>query len=195
MNVDQILIYNKLRQITPYWQNIVDILNGETFLCGGLLLQTVLCEQWDTDIDIFTTNRDLKSLSFGIWNGEPRGKTYEAIPGVIDVYTGIVPNGKYTNGTFKDLSIDIIQIYDIQSLFYGFDFDFCKIRFDGKNILIEDPISVFNKSCVVKNIYVMRNKDERVKKYTNRGFIIKFPDNNNHTDHNQNITLDEYIKH
>jgi len=167
ISTDMILMISKLKKITAYWQEIIKILNDDTILCGGLVLQTLISEEWDTDIDIFTTNVNLKELCFGTWKQLPKKNDYIIIPGVIRVYNGIVIEGE------REISIDIVHVTNFKDLFRGFDFPFCKLHFNGKKIHVDDPDSVISKSCIIhKDDGVQRNFDVRVPKYRNRGFTI-----------------------
>lgn len=124
------------------------------------MLQAVLAEEWETDIDIFTTKEDDLEL-VGTW--APRKTAYDLIMGVTGVTRGTLPDG---------VKIDIIHITDLYTLFQGFDLSFCKVWFDGSEIHIADEYAVENKTCVVAHTD-LRNKEERFQKYRDRRFEIK----------------------
>ena len=163
-NPEQIMMISKLKKITPYWEKIMKSLGPETVLCGGIVLQTILGETWDSDIDIFTTNKDLTSFEFGTWQSVQKESSYMIVPGVIKVYTNV--NDK----------IDIIQITSLEEVFAGFDFDFCKVWFDGQHFHIKHPESVLTKTCFVNDDLISLRKAEiRIPKYESRGFTINLP--------------------
>jgi len=160
---DKVLISAKLRKLTDKWQDIINVLDHSTILIGGLVLQSVLGDKWDTDIDIFTTNYNFNRFDFGMWKETTLVSKYTMIPGVIRTFKGF----------YNGLTIDIIHITSVPELFRGFDFDFCKTWFDGERIRMANPDSVLNKTCTVSlNDVTLRNIDERILKYEARGFTI-----------------------
>lgn len=69
----------------------------------------------------------------------------------------------------------IIHITSLNSVFKGFDFDFCKVWYDGKNFHAACPESVSTLSCVVPNSIVRRRVAHlRIPKYQSRGFSISY---------------------
>ena len=166
---EQVIMTARLMKITPHWKEIMNVLGPDTFLCGGLVLQTILGETWDSDIDIFTTNRDLTQFDFGTWTSVEKESAYTIIPGVIKVYSGCVTS----NDQNSDQKIDIIQMTSLEEAFSGFDFDFCKVWFDGYHFHIKHPEAVLSKTCTINNdLVTLRKADVRIPKYESRGFTI-----------------------
>ena len=63
---------------------------------------------------------------------------------------------------------------DLQDVFKGFDFDFCKVWFDGKEFHAADTLSVETLSCTLsKDPVKCRNPSVRIPKYEARGFSIR----------------------
>lgn len=69
--------------------------------------------------------------------------------------------------------IDIIQITSLDDVFSGFDFDFCKVWFDGSHFHIKCPEAVLTRTCSINDdLVVLRKADVRIPKYEARGFTI-----------------------
>ena len=159
---DRIIMMAKLRKITNLWGPITSVLNSNTVLCGGLVLQTILGENWNTDIDIFTTEH-LTSID-GLQFNRCCDDSYTIIPGVKDLY----------RGEFYGVKIDIIHMTSLDDVFSGFDFDFCKVSFDGQHFHMKNPYSVLHKVCTLHESAVcLKKASERIPKYEARGFTIK----------------------
>lgn len=163
---------------STYCEEIMDLLSPyhqQTVLCGGLVLQLLVGKTWPTDIDIFTSNTSIKSLPFGEWTQARKSSQYIQIPGVIDIYNGTIPaHGVQGSPEYcPPVHIDIIHISSLQELFLGFDFDFCKVWFDGIMIHVEDYESVRTRSCKVTGDRFLRKVDVRMEKYRGRGFTIE----------------------
>lgn len=94
---EQVIMATRLMKNTPHWREIMNVLDSTTVLCGGLVLQTILGETWDSDIDIFTTNRNLTQFDFGTWSSVQKGSTYEIVPGVIKAYTSVDKKNRYNS--------------------------------------------------------------------------------------------------
>lgn len=157
-------LYERLKELTNYHSEILSLLNKSTVLCGGLVLQVMTNKRWDTDIDIYTTDTNMTKLPFGDWTGTRSDKQgYMVIPGILGVYTGKI----------NDVSIDIIHMTSLEEVFRGFDFDFCKVWFDGKEFHAAEPESVRTQTCTISNDPVrLRKSNERIPKYESRGFTI-----------------------
>jgi len=165
MSDDLRTMTKKLQQLTPHYQCVLDILSeSTTVLSGGLVLQTLLQTSWPTDIDILTTDTTLSKLPIGTWTKFER-TDYNAIPGMIGLVKGTIPAiGGFT------INVDIIQVKNIEEHIANYDFDFCKVSFDGEEFHIEDCDAVNSKSCVVKTSKT--NLENRMTKYKSRGFKI-----------------------
>ena len=185
MNVitsDRIIMISKLKKILTNdgVELIMSVLDHNKVLCGGLVLQTILGEEWKTDIDIFTTDRVLTSIGPIPFKEMKKESEYLVVPGVFKVYHGTICgkvhdtiNGQ-TNNTVEDIGIDIIHISSLDDVFAGFDFDFCKVWFDGYNFHMKAPNSVLDKVCTVdEDSVTLRKAETRIPKYESRGFTIK----------------------
>ena len=160
---------NVCSRSNTYSDEIMSILSThpQTVLCGELVLQPLVGMTWSTTIDIFTTNTSIKSLSFGEWTRVYR----EQSPGVINVYSCKVPVHDFSSITGYHPQIRIIHISSLQELFLGFDFDFCKVWFDGNIIHVENYESVKTRSCKVGRVN-KRDIDSRIEKYHKLGFTF-----------------------
>lgn len=157
----------RLREITSDADAIISMLDEDTIIAGGLALQCILGEKWETsDIDIFTrldtSKAQLKFKQFK-WKPMPKKIGYVDIPGVVQIWTTTTVDG---------VKFDLIQVTDFEKLWRGFDFDFCKCYFDGTNLVALHPKSVKTRSCVVERCRF--RVPERVAKYETRGFKITF---------------------
>lgn len=84
----------------------------------------------------------------------------------------------------KTLPIDIMVIpndIQVENVAQNFDLSFCEIWFDGENVYAVDPVSITNKSGVLKpdyvnSLFVHFNKfiQRRIIKYSRRGFKIEY---------------------
>ena len=151
----------------------------QTVLCGELVLQPLVGMTWSTTVDIFTTNTSIKSLPFGEWTRLCNEQT----PGVIDVYSCKVLAHwiSSVDGYCPQVRINIIHISSLQDLFLGFDFDFCKVWFDGNMIHVENYESVKTRSCKI----IHTNKqdiDSHIEKYRKLGFTVLRDDCAKHID-------------
>ncbi len=154
-----ITMYHKLKKMIEDPSSILNHLNQNTRIVGGLVLQTILNEEWKTDIDIYTVH-DVDELTLeGEWTEYPNRVGYILIPGVKRVYRD------------DQNHIDLIVISDWETVFSGFDFDFCKCWFDGKEFGMENPESVMKKHTVVNGELRYQGKN-RTEKYEQRGFTI-----------------------
>jgi len=162
-SVDYVVVHNKLKTVTKLYKDVINLIDEKSVLCGGLVLQTIIGEKWDTDIDIFTTETDLsKFKSTGVWD-KSLNAGYDCISGVTNVFRGHLHDGTPS---------DIIQITNLSELFNGFDFEFCKCWFDGTNIHAINTESILTKSCDAINWSGARNFEKRCEKYRKRGFTI-----------------------
>lgn len=117
---------DKLKGMTEYYENILAVLNENTVLCGGLILQVMTNKNWETDVDIFTTDHSLTRLNFGVWTEVPKKREYIIIPGIVNIY----------NGKIGAVSIDITYylnkfsikkvIYEDESFLGEYDFEWKK---------------------------------------------------------------------
>ena len=88
LTTDYVIMASKLQKITPKWQQIIGVLTPTTFLAGGLVLQTILGEDWPTDIDIFTTDPNFTEIHDVTWESLSHSRGYEVVPGVLNLNTG-----------------------------------------------------------------------------------------------------------
>ena len=128
---DELIVENKLRTLISGsrigW--FMDIIHTpDTYIAGGLILQIVTGDTWQTDIDIFTSNSAVcqKISHFGRIIENSVGKHY---PDSVQSY--------YLDGC----KIDVIQCDPIKRI-SEFDLDICKCYFDGSRISIINPDSV-----------------------------------------------------
>lgn len=170
MSDDLTAVTEKLRRLTPHYQGILDVLSpGTTEITGSLIVQALLNETWESDIDIVTTDKTFCSLPFGKWlTCVGYTERYKDIPGLFNVI-----NGEINGNGGRSVKIDIIQVENIQNHIAMYDFDFCKVRFDGSEIHISNYDAIESKSCsVTRKSNRFHNLNERVAKYRKRGFKI-----------------------
>ena len=165
------------------------IRENKCFIAGSALIHSLHLEhKWKpNDIDIWTT--DIKK--FTVQNKRKTSETY--------AHTG---HGSISVYNIEDTIINVNEIYcfDTSKIFIkigdnvkdkiinGFDYDFLKASFDGKELIIYKPENVFLKksmcesSCfrIDSDTYTMANYERkmferhrlRVEKYLKRGFTI-----------------------
>jgi len=84
----------------------------------------------------------------------------------------------------KNTKIQIIHLNPkfnktIKEFVSKFDFDFCKVMFDGEDFTILEPQSLITRSSVYNKVEDWHNqKDKRIAKYIKRGFTINEPKSN-----------------
>ncbi|HMP31324.1 MAG TPA: hypothetical protein PKD85_17090 [Saprospiraceae bacterium] len=154
----------RLSELTPEYQVILDALSQTTILTGGLLLQSMTGLRWDdTDIDILTTDYNLKSFGQKKWTGKLQSLQYTVLPGVINIYSGLFGS--------TNIKIDIVHVKSFDEFFNGIDFDFCKIWCDGVDVYALNINSVETKTCKINKKEWQITKG-RISKYKARGFTI-----------------------
>jgi len=172
----------------------------ETGSCisGSLPMQVITGDEYaDSDIDIFTTVQAQETFKKFL---KDNGCVYEAT-----AHQCLSPNGFYTSGishvnNYRDnksgTCIQLIVLAQSGMAKYGttsnyvkeaFDFDFCKIVFDGENVIRYDNGTLDEKKCAislqeiikVKNDNGLKDNDKnvqdllkRVEKYVSRGFTV-----------------------
>lgn len=147
---------------------VLGLLGWDTFLSGGLVLQTMLGERWTTDIDIYTTNDNFARFEcLGPFTEAEANKDefgYSGLCGVKKVLTSVCGEG---------CKIDMILVTSMVDIFKSFDFDFCKCWYDGEGFQAEHPDSILTKSCVTRRVHSqLQNYPQRRQKYEERGFTI-----------------------
>lgn len=168
---DASVMSTRLSEVTDQAEEILALLGWDTWLSGGLVLQTMLREKWPTDVDIYTTNPDvtrfaaLGPLEVVDPETDEFGNDYRSLDGVKTVLSC-----RSSDGNCK---IDVIVVTSQSAVFDAFDFDFCKCWFDGEQFMAEYPETVRSKTCITDRKGAdLRNYEHRRAKYEERGFII-----------------------
>jgi hypothetical protein len=137
----------------------------DTIMAGGLITQIMTGDNWQTDIDIFTTNptevvRRLNMVEG--WMSSPQQVTNSDDANYPTSF--VLYQGKY----FKNVSVDIIKCRTVASAVREFDLDFIKCYFDGKNFHVHNERAVITKT----HEGYTDASNMRCTKYTMRGFKI-----------------------
>lgn len=185
-----------LNKTVPKAVELCSALGKDTVIAGGAVLCALTNgfgkNEFPSDINIFTTNSEIiKTLiSIGYELIEPsatKDKVYNSSSNISGILTMIHPD-------WKDKKYPSVQVIYVKSAFIGkldkfieadFDFDFCRVYFDGSCVHGFDPV---NRACTV-DLYrladirsVVRESDilflvkrtiNRADKYTKRGYNIK----------------------
>lgn len=176
---NDIVIRSRMNRMGVNYDIFKDILDENTVLSGGLIVQTMLGEFWQSDIDIFTTDSDkvIAHLNKPSHHWEQQLELLtNAHAENYGSYCNIVYRGQYTKGVY----IEIIQVRSIIDTMRDFDLDFCKCWFDGRNFHTLDATALTTKTHHGQVIgYAQANenvrklvKASRIGKYERRGFTI-----------------------
>lgn len=150
------------------------------FLTGSLLLQSYLGEKWDNvDIDIIACDKT-EVIEYLIRNGySVKLFEFAKYSKLSHVYRATGPEGyvpidilvPFENITMRRETPD--ECYELaRYVVSNFDFEFCKMLYDGQNIHIINRYAVDNKTHIGKPICHgnIHTSDKRILKYKNRGF-------------------------
>jgi len=160
-------------------------------IAGSFPLQVFLGETYEnSDIDIFGikvntngVNTYLSQFYTGVYQEYPDPKGYFGF----DKGTNNFIICEVIKYTLPRITIQVISFLntgqkkpiihntgDITSefTFERFDFDFCKIAYDGSTLWIENPESLATKSCSVKLLRCTQKTIGRMEKYESRGFTF-----------------------
>lgn len=183
--------------------DIVDkIFEMNHYISGGFLLSCLYDEEYNSDIDILTNlsstdvKNCLKANSYHICLNEESQTIY--------VYPDAFSVVKYQHQDKLLIDYIVLRGHNTVKEFVSenYDFNFCKVLFNGKKLWIYDSYAVANKICTINGIDI-KNKElqlrelyghyngrggeleykkyhisrdqtseERIKKYTGRGFTI-----------------------
>ena len=141
-------------------------------IAGSYPLQVLLKEKWeDSDLDIFCNNQEMM-IGFN--------EFYKAYPLTPVKKTGycLLFDQVVEYKTPTGFRIQVIYSKSLKSVtrdvFKRFDLDFCKVGFDGRQLLVDVPESIESRSCVYNyNKYAADLKNyERMLKYEKRGFGV-----------------------
>jgi len=137
----------------------------DTIMAGGLITQIMTGDNWQTDIDIFTTNPDEVVRRLNMVEGWMSSPQMVTNPEYSKYGTSFVLyQGKYS----KNVSVDIIECRTVASAVRDFDLEFSKCYFDGKNFHVHNERAVITKTHEGHT----DSSNDRCTKYTMRGFQI-----------------------
>jgi hypothetical protein len=174
-------LYHGLNDIGLCGESLSSILKTtNSIMSGGFVLQAILGETWETsDIDIYCYESNVPLLlhKIGITEKEdnyhPRYQNHYPELAIYNLMNRVI------NDEFSRIQIIVIKDTAlIEDFIKIFDFDLCRVMFDGTTIktlaaldkIMEKKIT-FNPMYYAKFNY---KHVERIKKYTERGFMIDF---------------------
>lgn len=169
---NEFIMARRLRQMGINYETISPIFYvPDTVLSGGLVVQTMLGEFWQTDLDIFTT--DAKTViailkeTHPYWIHDIAELSTHMAENYSTEYKARVWRGEIVKGVI----VEIIQVQNIDTCMKGFDLDFCKCYFDGRNF------HAYNVEALMTKTHKGRHtiKKNRTYKYEMRGFLILQP--------------------
>ena len=147
-----------------------------SIIAGSYPLQTILNEEWESsDLDIFTGNKSMLKYfdqfytPYLLTDEKDKYKyTYESK--VVEYKT---PTNFKIQVIYSDkfaLTSDNIAVKD--KVFKHFDFDFCKVGFDGKTLYVANPKAVKDRKITYDFSKLTMKTYERLLKYEKRGFTL-----------------------
>lgn len=177
--IDDVELFEKLKET-------------RSFISGGFALQVYLGEKWqDSDLDIFTDNNNINHYL------RKKYKSYNLPERDFDYYDLFTIDYREYQEKYKlyisnykspsNLNIQVIRKGGesllptptkelIETIHSEFDFDFCKVAFDGENLYIDKPKSLINRIGYVNSKYLHKPITptllSRIQKYSKRGFTI-----------------------
>lgn len=169
---NEIIMARRLRQMGIDYELIRPIFEVDnTVLSGGLVVQTMLGEFWQTDLDIFTTDAEavIEALqqAHPYWTEDIKELSKHMAAQYSTEYKARVWRGEFVKGVI----VEVIEVRSIESAIKGFDLDFCKCYFDGRNF------HTYNVEALMTKTHKGRHsiKNNRTRKYEMRGFMILQP--------------------
>lgn len=162
------------------------LLKTNSVIAGSYPLQVYLGEKWNkSDLDIFTFSEEMiKYLEEKYGNGVNITIKYLSKKHKNSKYKYFSEQGKLDKviefKTETDFKVQVIRYMDliedvnvVDYTFDRFDFNFCKVGFDGKELHIFDKNSVINKMTNYDLNHKLTPKTlERLLKYEKRGFVL-----------------------
>ena len=139
-------------------------------IAGGFILKAIHNGDWDTDIDIFTSNghiiSDLINMG-GVCSKKAEEYDGDFIKPQLISVTSIHSNNilKIPN---KNIKIDVVLVRDVKYAIGEFDLDFCKVWYDGTTVATNHFCAVYNKISTG----LTADCGDRAEKYRARGFTI-----------------------
>ena len=151
-------------------------------IAGSLPLSVLLEEPWTpSDINIFGSTESVVEINNYLSEYFNGGNWYSDSDTDFFGYT-IEDNIFHTTSySLPKINIDVTSFDTwtssqtklfVEELFGYFDFDFCKIAFDGNDLYIDSPESLFTRSTNVKLLQTYHLTLNRVDRYISRGFKI-----------------------
>lgn len=168
---NDMIMQSRFRKMGIDYANINPIFKiGKTVLSGGLIVQTMLGEFWQSDVDIYTTDAkaviEVLCKLHPYWLEEPKGIGHSYNNETEISYN--VYRGTYVKGVI----VEIMEVVDpVSGINNNFDFDFCKCYFDGTDFHALNPIALATKTHKGRTAITKG----RTYKYEMRGFTILQP--------------------
>ena len=152
-------------------------------IAGSLPLSVLLEEPWTpSDINIFGTTESVVAINNYLskyfndgWNWNLDDDTdffgYDTEDDVFHTTSYSLPKTNIRVTSFNTWTSTQTKLF-VEELFDYFDFDFCKVAFDGNDLYINSPESLFTRSTNVKLLRVNDSTLHRIDEYISRGFKI-----------------------
>ena len=162
MNTNTLIVKERLDKMNVNYDLFEPILKADTtVISGGLITQILTDLEWKTDIDIFTTDKEVLTYF----------KEKRFIPTPLGINYGSSYN-VYRFSVNKNITVDIIIVLDLMKAIGNFDLDFCKCWFDGEDFNVINSQSILTKTHDRPHLNKTCNLEERIAKYRKRGFTI-----------------------
>jgi len=166
---NHVIMRSRLRKMGVNYDDISPIFDVETtIIAGGLILQIMLEEFWQSDINIFTTSAQV--VINILYSHHPYwikdiDRVYD------DECNHSIPFKKYVGEYVGGVNITVTEVQDVTDEIHVFDLDFCQCYFNGCSFYTMNPDSLINRT---HRGFVEINS-ARAKKYEMRGFTILPP--------------------
>ena len=168
------------------WTKILQ--DNQAIIAGGSVLAGINTNTKYDDIDIYVNLRNAQKFRNKLNKQYSNTTIFDAHIAPAYDQSFLIKNNILGRITFSNVSDggmgDIMIVSDdvtLESVVENFDLSFCKVWFDGKNILTNYPDDVQEKNGVLGvdyfknllsgNLFTIR----RIKKYTRRGYTVKLP--------------------
>jgi len=155
----------------PIAEALLEHINGTTsFIMGGYCVRALLDKDWESDIDIFTTDETLwvklrdkfqeNKVAIETYDGELYGPDSNVIDHTrIVIAEGILPN------------IDVVAVLNLADAIAHSDLSCCRVIFTGDEVYVVHP-EICQMRGSSTNWTGNDREKERIDKYRLRGFTI-----------------------
>lgn len=155
------------------------LLSCDAWLSGSYLLQIINNENYEnSDIDLFCPSVHTTALLSFFFNNDARitkmyGSSLEEMPENYEIMRKLVPIENIIDIEYCEKKFQIISLLcdDVgKCIDETFDFDFCKVRWNGRELFPKDLTNIINRvgSYDPRQSFTI----ERLRKYVSRGYTI-----------------------